>query len=99
MRTHILILVLICGLLTACNTQTKRVGQAQSLYKEGLHLREQRQSEEAAEKFLQGLEALQSCEETTEALNLESQLCDTLGAIYFKKGMTEGASAQPYMAL
>ncbi len=99
MRTQILILVLICGLLTACNTQTKRVGQAQSLYEEGLRLREQRQSEEAAEKFLQGLEALQSCEETTEVLQLEGQLCDNLGAMYFKHGLFEGAFAQHQQAL
>ena len=99
MRTHILILVLICGLLTACNTQTKRVGQAQSLYEEGLRLREERQSEEAAETFLQGLEALQSCEETTEVLQLEGQLCDNLGAMYFKHGLFEGAFAQHQQAL
>ena len=94
MRTQFLILVLVCGLLTACNTQTKRVGQAQSLYEEGLRLREQRQSEEAAEKFLQGLEALLSCEETTEILQLKGQLCDNLGAMYFKHGLFEGAFEQ-----
>ena len=58
MRTQFLILVLVCSLLAACNTQTKRVGQAQSFYEEGTRLREQRQSEEAAEKFLQGLAGL-----------------------------------------
>ena len=99
MRTHILILVLICGLLTACNTQTKRVEQAQSLYEEGLRLREQRQSEDAAEKFLQGLEALQRCEKTTEILQLEGLLCDNLGAMYFKHGLFEGAFAQHLQAL
>lgn len=99
MRTPFLILVLVCGLLTACNTQTKRVGQAQSLYEEGLRLREQRQSEEAAEKFLQGLEALLSCEETTEILQLKGQLCDNLGAMYFKHGLFEGAFVQHQQAL
>ena len=99
MRTQFLILVLVCGLLTACNTQTKRVGQAQSLYEEGLRLREQRQSEEAAEKFLQGLEALLSCEETTEILQLKGQLCDNLGAMYFKHGLFEGAFEQHQQAL
>ena len=99
MRTHLLTLVLICGLLTACNTQTKRIQHAQSLYEEGLHLREERQSEEAAEKFLQGLEALRSCEETTEVLQLEGQLCDNLGAMYFKHGLFEGAFDQHQQAL
>ena len=99
MRTHLLTLVLICGLLTACNTQTKRIQHAQSLYEEGLRLREERQSEEAAEKFLQGLEALRSCEETTEVLQLEGQLCDNLGAMYFKHGLFEGAFDQHQQAL
>ena len=99
MRTHLLTLVLICGLLTACNTQTKRIQQAQSFYEEGLRLREQRQSEEAAEKFLQGLEALQRCEKTTEVLQLEGQLCDNLGAMYFKHGLFEGAFEQHQQAL
>lgn len=99
MRTQFLILVLVCSLLAACNTQTKRVGQAQSLYEEGLRLREQRQSEEAAEKFLQGLEALQACEKTTEVLQLKGQLCDNLGAMYFKHGLFEGAFVQHQQAL
>ena len=99
MKTQFLILVLVCSLLAACNTQTKRVGQAQSLYEEGTRLREQRQSEEAAEKFLQGLEALQACEKTTEVLQLEGQLCDNLGAMYFKHGLFEGAFVQHQKAL
>lgn len=99
MKTQFLILVLVCSLLAACNTQTKRVGQAQSLYEEGTRLREQRQSEEAAEKFLQGLEALQACEKTTEVLQLKGQLCDNLGAMYFKHGLFEGAFVQHQQAL
>jgi outer membrane protein assembly factor BamD (BamD/ComL family) len=51
---HSLILTAIACLgLTACDSATKRMEQAQALYEEGIQLREQRRSEEAAEKFLQ----------------------------------------------
>ena len=99
MRTQLLICLLIGVLMTACNTQTKRVEQAQFLFEEGLNLREQRQSEEAAEKFLQGLEVLRGCEKTTEVLQLEGQLSDNLGAMYFKHGLFEGAFEQHQQAL
>ena len=99
MKLRLLIFLLTCVVLTACNTQTKRIQKAQFLYEEGLRLREQRQSEEAAEKFLQGLETLQACEETPEVLQLEGQLCDNLGAMYFKHGLFEGAFEQHQQAL
>lgn len=99
MKLRLLIFLLTCVVLTACNTQTKRIQKAQILYEEGLRLREQRQSEEAAEKFLQGLETLQACEETPEVLQLEGQLCDNLGAMYFKHGLFEGAFEQHQQAL
>ena len=99
MRTRLPIIVLISVMLIACNTQTKRVEHAQSLYEEGARLREERQSEEAAEKFVQGLEVLRGCEKTIEVLQLEGQLCDNLGAMYFKHGLFEGAFAQHQQAL
>ena len=99
MRTQLLTFVLVGVLLTACNTQTKRIQQAQSLCDEGARLREQRQSEEAAEKFLQGLETLRGCEKTMEVLQLEGRLCDNLGAMYFKHGLFEGAFEQHQQAL
>ena len=53
---HSLILTAItCLALASCNSPTKRLEQAQTLNNEGMQLREQRRSEEAAEKFLQGL--------------------------------------------
>ena len=99
MKLRLLIFLLTCVVLTACNTQTKRIQKAQILYEEGLRLREQRQSEEAAEKFLQGLETLQACEETPEVLQLEGLLCDNLGSMYFKHGLFEGAFEQHQQAL
>ena len=53
-----LILILCCLALASCNTQTRREDQAKTLYMEGVRLREQRLSEEAAECFLTGLEQL-----------------------------------------
>ena len=61
MKTNLklLILIAVALALAACDSQTKRMEQAQALYKEGVQLREQRRSEEAAEKFLHGLALVQ----------------------------------------
>ena len=99
MKRQLLISVLVCFVLMACDSQSKRMEQAQSLYEEGTRLREQRLSEEAAECFLQGLEQLRNCEETEEVLQLEGQLRDNLGAMYFKHGLFEDAYAQHQQAL
>ena len=94
-----IMLILYCLALASCNTQTKRVDQAKAFYMEGVHLREQRLSEEAAECFLKGLELLRGCEKTEKVLLLEGQLCDNLGAMYLKHGLFEDAFVQHQQAL
>ena len=93
------IILLLCLSMVACDSPSKRMEQARSLYEKGTRLREQRLSEEAAECFLQGLERLRGCEKTNEVLQLEGQLCDNLGAMYLKHGLFEDAYAQHQQAL
>ena len=99
MNPRPLTILLCCVALAACHSQTKRVEQAQTLYEEGVQLREQRRSEEAAERFLQGLVLVQRCEMTPEIIQLEGQLCDNLGAMYLKHGLFEDAFKQHQQAL
>ena len=94
-----LILILCCLVWASCNTQTKREDEAKTLFMEGVRLREQRLSEEAAECFLKGLEQLRGCEKTEKVLLLEGQLCDNLGAMYLKHGLFEDAFVQHQQAL
>ena len=89
----------ICLALVACDSQAKRMEQAKVLYEEGMQLREQRRSEEAAEKFLQGLSLVQRSDKTAETVQLEGQLCDNLGAMYLKHGLFEDAFKQHQLAL
>ena len=97
---HSLILIAIaCLALASCDSPTKRMEQAQALYNEGVQLREQRRSEEAAEKFLQGLALVQRSSKTDETIQLEGQLCDNLGAMYLKHGLFEDAFKQHQQAL
>ena len=99
MRRKNLAWILCCLVLSACNGQTKRMEQAQILFNEGVQLREQHLSEEAAGKFAQGLALVQGCEKTAEVLQLEGQLCDNLGAMYLKHGLFEDAFKQHQQAL
>ena len=85
--------------LAACDNSTKRMEQAQTLYEEGVQLREQRRSDEAAEKFLQGLAIVQRSKKTTETIELEGQLRDNLGAMYLKHELFEDAFEQHQEAL
>ena len=89
----------LCLALSSCNNETKQMQQAQALYKEGVQLREQRRSEEAAEKFLQGRAIVQRSKQTTETILLEGQLCDNLGAMYLKHELFEDAFKQHQQAL
>ncbi len=89
----------VCLALVACDSQAKRMEQAKVLYEEGMQLREQRRSEEAAEKFLQGLSLVQRSDKTAETIQLEGQLCDNLGAMYLKHGLFEDAFKQHQQAL
>ena len=99
MKTRLLISILVGFAFLACDRQPKRMEQAQSLYEEGIRLREQRLSEEAAKCFLQGLEQLQACETTQEVVQLKGLLYDNLGAMYFKHGLFEDAFQQHQQAL
>jgi tetratricopeptide (TPR) repeat protein len=102
MKTYLKSLILtfaLCLALAACDSPTKRMEQAQALYQEGVQLREQRRSEEAAEKFLQGLAIVQRSKKTTETIELEGQLCDNLGAMYLKHELFEDAFKQHQHAL
>ena len=101
MKTNLKLLILITATLTlaACDSPTKRMEQAQAHYKEGVQLREQRRSEEAAEQFLQGLALVQRSKKTTDAVQLEGLLCDNLGAMYLKHGLFEDAFKQHQQAL
>ena len=102
MKTYLKSLILpfaLCVALAACDNPTKRMEQVQTLYNEGVQLREQRRSEEAAEKFLQGLALVQRPKKTTEIIQLEGQLCDNLGAMYLKHELFEDAFKQHQQAL
>ena len=101
MKTNLKLLILMTILvaLSSCDNQTKRMEQAQALYQEGVQLREQRRSEEAAKCFLQGLAIVQHTKKTTEAIQLEGQLCDNLGAMYLKHELFEDAFKQHQQAL
>ena len=91
LKTLILTTSIIGMMMTACDTPEKRLQQARALYEQGTELREQRLSEEAAERFLQALNLIQGCEQTTENIRLEGQLKDNLGAMYNKHGLFNDA--------
>ena len=55
LKSLILTTVALGVMLTACDSQTKRIERARTLYNEGTELRQQRLSEEATERFLQAL--------------------------------------------
>ena len=78
-------------ILTACNGK-KNEEKARALFEEGVRLREERNSEEAAEYFLQGLELLKNNDvKTYENASLQAQINDNLGALYLKHGLFDGA--------
>ena len=78
--------------LAACNQQAKNQDKARVLYEEGLRLREERRSEEAAECFLKALELLNHDDvKTCHGASLQAQINDNLGALYLKHGIFDGA--------
>ena len=85
LKIFILITLVICIAIAACDSASKRTEQAQNLYQEGVQLREQHRSEEAAECFLKALELLD------EDSPLRAQINDNLGALYLKHGIFDGA--------
>ena len=72
-------------MIAACNNLANNQDKAQVLYEEGVRLREERRSEEAAECFLKALELLD------EDSPLRAQVNDNLGALYLKHGIFDGA--------
>lgn len=90
--TTYLILIVVILTLAACNNQAKNQDKARVLYEEGLRLREEQRSEEAAECFLKALEFLQNNNtETFQETSLRAQINDNLGALYLKHGIFDGA--------
>ena len=88
--TTYLILIVVILTLAACNNQAKNQDKARVLYEEGLRLREEQRSEEAAECFLKALELLNDVE-THGRASLRAQINDNLGALYLKHGIFDGA--------
>ena len=77
--------------LAACSNQAKNQDKAQVLYEEGLRLREEQRSEEAAECFLKALELLNDDVKTCHGASLQAQINDNIGALYLKHGIFDGA--------
>ncbi len=90
---YIILTLALLLVLAACDSSEKRLQQARALYEQGVELRGQRLSEEAAERFLQALSLMEGCEKTSENLRLEGQLKDNLGAMYNKHGLFDDALA------
>ena len=76
--------------LAACNNQAKNQDKARVLYEEGLRLREEQRSEEAAECFLKALELLDNIRANDDS-PLRAQINDNLGGLYLKHGIFDGA--------
>ena len=91
LKSLILLTLALSAMLTACDTPEKRYERARTLYEEGTELREQRLSEEAAERFLQALDILGNGEKDEKTILLEGQLKDNLGAMYNKHGLFDDA--------
>jgi len=91
LKSLILLIIALAAMLTACNSPEKRYERARTLYEEGVDLRSQRLSEQAAERFLQALDLLGKDVKDEKALLLEGQLKDNLGAMYNKHGLFEDA--------
>lgn len=85
-----LVLIIIILTLAACNNQAKNQDKARVLYEEGLRLREEKRSEEAAECFLKALELLDNIRANDDS-PLRAQINDNLGALYLKHGIFDDA--------
>jgi len=91
LKTLMLITLALSLAMVSCDTPEKRYERARTLYNEGTELRQQRLSEEAAERFLQALNILGKGASDEKTLLLEGQLKDNLGAMYNKHGLFEDA--------
>ena len=86
-------------LVLSCSSPSSRLQKAEDSYRQGVELRAQRLSEEAAQCFLQGIEYLRHGEKTPQVLLLEGQLYDNLGAMYHKHGLFDDALAMHQQAI
>jgi tetratricopeptide (TPR) repeat protein len=84
-----LVLIVMILMLASCNGQ-KQQEKARALYEEGVQLREEQHSEEAAECFLKALELLDDVRANNDS-PLKAQINDNLGALYLKHGLFDGA--------
>ena len=91
LKSLVLLTIALTAILTACDSPEKRYERARTLYEEGVDLRSQRLSEQAAERFLQALDLLGKDAKDEKAVLLEGQLKDNLGAMYNKHGLFEDA--------
>ena len=96
--TTYLILIVITLTLAACNNQAKNQDKAQVLYEEGVRLREEQRSEEAAECFLKALELLDGNDiwahddvRANHYSPIRGKINDNLGGLYLKHGIFDGA--------
>ena len=95
--TYLMIIAMLL-ILAACNNEAKRREKARALFEEGVRLREERRSEEAAECFLKALELFDidniQVNDDVRAKNvspLRGQINDNLGALYLKHGLFDAA--------
>lgn len=80
------------AVFVSCDTQAKREQKARSLYEQGVQLRAQRLSEEAAQCFLEALSLLNDVRANDYyPVELRAQIKDNLGAMYNKHQMFEDA--------
>ena len=84
---------------TGCNRYGKTMEKAKLLYEQGVVLRSQQLSEQAAQCFMQALELTRQCDNTPEKQALEGQLNDNLGSMFFKHGIFDEAFAAHQEAL
>ena len=89
----LILLSLVVGItLASCTSATKREQKARALYEEGVRLREQRLSQEAAECFMQALALMDGVEmRHGTSLQFVADIKDNLGAMYNKHGLFEDA--------
>ena len=73
--------------MTSCESQARRQQRARALYEQGVQLRLQRLSEEAAQSFLEALSLTKNGDDIALRANIE----DNLGAMYNKHQLYEDA--------
>ena len=88
---YVILPVVLILMSVSCNRQERSIGKVRALYEQGVELRSQQLSEDAATCFMQALTVLQKCKATPETTLLEGQLKDNLGAMFAKHGLFDEA--------